>query len=235
MDQEVRPVLDGAMKNIDRVFNATDGTYGYRIPNDSFNKAGARTHSLTGVGVLSKLFWLGRVDRDTRAAFKDIQSHELHYNDANCNLYAWYYDTQACFQAQGQPWDWWNQRFQDLLISQQSSDGSWPPAGQGAPGICSSLRRRRADLSHDALLPDARGILPVPALDHGRWHAEPAGRGFVKPEVSVQLPRTTGILSFTSREGFGSFERRSAAYPSAKNSPLARAASRLTIDHFAAA
>jgi hypothetical protein len=134
MDQEVRPILDNAMKNIDRVFNAKDGSYGYRIPNDSYNKAGTRTHWLTGVGVLSKLFWLGRIDRDTRAALKDIESHDLHYNDADCNLYAWYYDTQACFQAQGSAWDWWNSRFQDLLISQQAADGSWPPAGQGGAG-----------------------------------------------------------------------------------------------------
>jgi hypothetical protein len=79
--------------------------------------------------VLSKLFYYGRVDRDTRAGFKDIMSTDLSYTGATCNLYAWYYDTQACFQAQGSAWEWWNARFQNLLISQQSSDGSWPPCG----------------------------------------------------------------------------------------------------------
>jgi hypothetical protein len=125
MDKEVRPILDNAMKNLDRVFNEKDGTYGYRKAGDSFSSHG-RTHYLTGVGALSKLFWLGRLDKDTRAAFKDIESNELNYNDPNCDLYAWYYDTQACFQAQGSAWQWWNSRFQDLLTSVQSTDGSWP-------------------------------------------------------------------------------------------------------------
>jgi hypothetical protein len=134
MEQEVRPVLDNAMKNIDRVFNDKDGTYGYRKSGDSFNSKGVRSHYLTGVGVLSKLFWLGRVDKDTRAGIKDIESNDLNYAAPTCNLYAWYYDTQACFQAQGSAWDWWNSRFQDLLVSVQSPDGSWPPAGKGGSG-----------------------------------------------------------------------------------------------------
>jgi hypothetical protein len=126
MEQEVRPVLDNAMKNLDRVFNEKDGTYGYRKAGDSYNGHGMRSHNLTGVGALSKLFWLGRVDKDTRAAFKDIESSDLNYNAPTCDLYAWYYDTQACFQAQGSAWQWWNSRFQDLLTSVQSTDGSWP-------------------------------------------------------------------------------------------------------------
>jgi hypothetical protein len=125
----VHPVLENAMKNIDRVFNAQDGTYGYRKANDLYNGHGQRFHFLTGVGVLVKLFWLGRADRDIRAALKDIESKELSYTTPDCNLYAWYYDTQACFQAQGSAWDWWNARFQDMLTSQQSADGSWPPTG----------------------------------------------------------------------------------------------------------
>jgi hypothetical protein len=132
MDKEVRPVLDNAMKNLDRVFNEKDGTYGYRKAGDSWNKQGVRTHNLTGVAALAKLFWLGRVDKDTRAAFKDIESNDLSYTAPTCDLYAWYYDTQACFQAQGSAWQWWNSRFQDLLTSVQSTDGSWPPTT--APG-----------------------------------------------------------------------------------------------------
>jgi len=128
MEKEVRPVLNKAMGNLDRVFNPQDGTYGYRKAGDSFNKTDRR-HNLTGVGVLSKLFWTGRVDRDTRAGIKDIESKDLNYMSPDCNLYAWYYDTQACFQAQGSAWDWWNSRFQDLLTSQQAADGSWPPTG----------------------------------------------------------------------------------------------------------
>jgi hypothetical protein len=118
----VIPALNNAMKNLDRVFDEKDGTFGYR-------KAGDGQHALTGVGVLSKLFWLGRPDRTVRAGLKNIESHDLSYQAPECNLYGWYYDTQACYQAQGSAWDWWNARFQDLLTSQQSPDGSWPPTG----------------------------------------------------------------------------------------------------------
>ena len=122
MEQKVRPVLDKAMKNMDRVFNPKDGSFGYR-------KAGDHGYSLTGVGALAKLFWLGRADRTVHQALKAIESKDLKYASVECNLYTWYYDTQACFQAQGGAWDWWNSRFQDQLTSTQSSDGSWPPCG----------------------------------------------------------------------------------------------------------
>jgi hypothetical protein len=124
MDQVI-PTLNNAMKNLDRVFNPKDGAFGYRVPGDAVGNA----HHLTGVGVLAKLFWLGRPDRTVREGLKNIESGELSYQAPECDLYAWYYDTQACFQAQGSAWDWWNSRFQDLLTSQQSADGSWPPTG----------------------------------------------------------------------------------------------------------
>jgi hypothetical protein len=119
----VIPALNNAMKNLDRVFDPKDGSFGYRKAGDVIN------HNLTGVGVLAKLFWLGRPDRTVREGLKNIESKDLSYTAPECNLYAWYYDTQACFQAQGTAWDWWNSRFQDLLTSRQSPDGSWPPTG----------------------------------------------------------------------------------------------------------
>ena len=121
--EQVKPVLNNAMKNIDRVFSSKDGSFGYRLPYD-------RKGNLTGVGVLAKLFWLGRADDEVRAGLKNITSKELDYHSPDFNFYAWYYDTQACFQAQGSAWDWWNSRFQTQLTSQQSSDGSWPPLEQ---------------------------------------------------------------------------------------------------------
>jgi hypothetical protein len=118
----VRPVLNDAMKNLDRVFNYKNGSFGYR-------KSGDRDYSLTGVGVLAKLMWLGRPDASVRDGLVNIQSRELKYDGAGCNLYAWYYDTQACYQAQGDSWDWWKERFQEQLTARQSPDGSWLPTG----------------------------------------------------------------------------------------------------------
>ena len=127
MAKTVQPVLDLAMKNMDRVYNPKDGSYGYRGPQGGY--------SLTGVGVLAKLFWLGRPDKTIRLGIKNMQSRDLAYDAATCSLYTWYYDTQACFQAQGGAWSWWNQRFQKQLTDNQSADGSWPPTGNGAGGI----------------------------------------------------------------------------------------------------
>jgi hypothetical protein len=116
------------MRNLNRVFDPKDGTFGYRQAGD------IKHHNLTGVGALSKLFWLGRADKSVREALKNITTTDLVYGSADCNLYAWYYDTQACFQAQGVPWDWWNKRFQDQLTTNQSADGSWPPTGGNDTG-----------------------------------------------------------------------------------------------------
>ncbi|HEX4085887.1 MAG TPA: prenyltransferase/squalene oxidase repeat-containing protein [Chthoniobacteraceae bacterium] len=120
MDKDVLPVFAKAIKNMDRVFDEKNGTFGYRT-------AGDNHPYLTGVGVLAKLYWFGRPDRTVREGFKTIESKDLNYRGPDCNLYAWYYDTQAAFQAQSGHWDWWNQRFQDQLTNNQSSDGSWPP------------------------------------------------------------------------------------------------------------
>ena len=110
------------MRNMDRVFNPKNGTFGYR-------RAGDHSYSLTGVGVLAKLFWLGRPDHSVHEGLKNIESVDLNYSDKTCNLYTWYYDTQACYQAQEGAWSWWKDRFQGQLTGRQSADGSWPPTG----------------------------------------------------------------------------------------------------------
>jgi len=128
IDDGVHSALDQAMRSLDRVFSPKDGSFGYRTAGDGHV-------FLTGAGALAKLFWLGRPDRIVHEALKEIESRDLNYGAADCNIYAWYYDTQACYQAQGAAWVWWKDRFQTQLTGKQSSDGSWPPTGgqdQGA-------------------------------------------------------------------------------------------------------
>lgn len=47
------------------------------------------------------------------------------------NLYTWYYSTLALYQYGGEPWEKWNGRLRDLLISEQLTEGenagSWEP------------------------------------------------------------------------------------------------------------
>jgi hypothetical protein len=129
MSKIIGPVFAHAMDNLDRVWSKKNGSFGYRIAQDD-------GYSLTGVGVLSKFFWQGREDKEIREGLKNIQSKDLDYQGPECDLFAWYYDTQACYQAQGGPWDWWKNRFQKQLTANQSPDGSWPPnTGKDAGGL----------------------------------------------------------------------------------------------------
>jgi hypothetical protein len=56
------------------------------------------------------------------------------YRGDTGDLYAWYYNTHACFFAGGGAWSFWNRRIQDQLDPSQSPDGSWPPTKGKSPG-----------------------------------------------------------------------------------------------------
>ena len=124
----IHDALDNAIKALDTLFSYKDGSYGY-------HKIGDKPYTLTGVGALCKLFWQGKADRMVTEALKNIKSKDLNYAGSDASLYAWYYDTQACFQAQGSAWEWWNKRFQDQLLNKQNPDGSWPITGGKEPGV----------------------------------------------------------------------------------------------------
>ena len=50
------------------------------------------------------------------------------------NIYYWYYATQVMHHHGGPPWDEWNQRMRDLLVTSQETQGhlagSWRPKGE---------------------------------------------------------------------------------------------------------
>ena len=51
------------------------------------------------------------------------------------DLYAWYYNTQACLMCRRRGVDEVEPAcFQDQLIKNQNPDGSWPPVAGKAPG-----------------------------------------------------------------------------------------------------
>ena len=51
------------------------------------------------------------------------------------HLYAWYYHSQAAFQAQGKHWRKYNDTYQEVIAKAQEKDGSWPSAtGHGPTG-----------------------------------------------------------------------------------------------------
>jgi hypothetical protein len=123
----VDQALDKAMKNIED-HKGKNGGYGYRGPQDRY--------SLTGVGILCKLFWKG--DRgELRKGMEWLldeteKDKPVKYKGEDADLYAWYYHTQACLMFGGSAWTKWNRWFQDEICDVQNPDGSWPaPGGKG--------------------------------------------------------------------------------------------------------
>ena len=147
--------LDKAMLNLKRV--QTDaGGFGYRKPEDRPGNGG---YSLCGVGVLCTYFWKqdkgDEVVRDGIKFMLDDDRPKVEYKGENADLYAWYYNTQACLMVGGSAWSKWNRMFQDQICDNQNPDGSWPPV---SIAVISRARKDTAILSHESLHPDARGI-----------------------------------------------------------------------------
>ena len=122
--------LDKAMLNLKRV-RGPKGGFGYRKKEDRY--------SLTGAGVLCTYFWKQEKDKSVREGIDFIMDqvkngNPVEYRDPKANLYAWYYNTQACLMVGGAAWNQWNRLFQDQIVKAQSPDGSWPPLAKGATG-----------------------------------------------------------------------------------------------------
>ncbi len=120
----VDQALDKAMLNLKRV-QKEDGSFGYE------DKESGR-YSLTGAGVLCTYFWKQDKDKSVRDGISFIldaveRDHPVDYRHEKADLYAWYYNTQACLMVGGAAWQKWNRLFQDQVIKSQNPDGSWPP------------------------------------------------------------------------------------------------------------
>ncbi len=93
--------------------------------------------NLTGTGVLG-LQTLGKggrasvIDKGVGFLRKFITEEPLDWNK-NCNLYCWYYYTQAFFQKGGMEWTFYNQQIMPQLLNNQKPDGSWKPERANSP------------------------------------------------------------------------------------------------------
>ncbi|MEZ5302371.1 MAG: hypothetical protein R3F11_17320 [Verrucomicrobiales bacterium] len=121
------PKLKSAMAEAKRMvenYQGGAGGFGYRGREDKY--------SLTGTGVLSLQMMGDGNKKPAKDGIKYIreQNHGAKWGGGgeSANLYAWYYITQAMFQAGGDDWKWWNDMFRDGLVNSQNDDGSWPAA-----------------------------------------------------------------------------------------------------------
>jgi len=113
-----------AMKYIETT-QTKDGGFGGSKRDEHYNQ-----WSLTGAGVLG-LQTMAK--NKTAAVNKGIQfmrefitAEPLDWN-RNCNLYCWYYYTQAFFQKGGDDWKFYNEQLLPQILNNQAPDGSWKP------------------------------------------------------------------------------------------------------------
>ena len=116
-----------------------DGGFGKTNRDDHYNQ-----WSLTGCGVLG-LQTLAHnkatpVKKGIRFLREFLTSEPLDW-ERNCNLYCWYYYTQAFFQAGADDWKFYNAQFMPQILGAQQSDGSFKrgrpnwPAGDAADAV----------------------------------------------------------------------------------------------------
>ena len=111
--------------------------------------------SLAGAGVLGLQMLGGQgYEDEIKKGLDSIVGGIKGKKWASANLYEWYYNTQACFEGGGDAWKEWNAMFQDEIIKNQESNGSWVERRRQP--------RRAQHLLHLPLHPHARGLLPLP-------------------------------------------------------------------------
>jgi len=116
-----------------------DGGFGKTNRDEHYNQ-----WSLTGCGVLG-LQTLAHhkataVKKGIRFLRDFLSSEPLDW-ERNCNLYCWYYYTQAFFQAGGDDWKFYNSQFLPQILGAQNADGSFKrgrpnwPAGDATDAV----------------------------------------------------------------------------------------------------
>jgi len=134
--------LDGAIKRCCDYLESKqtkDGGFGKTNRDEHYNQ-----WSLTGCGVLG-LQTLAHhkaapVKKGIRFLREFLTSEPLDW-ERNCNLYCWYYYTQAFFQAGADDWTFYNAQFLPQILGAQQADGSFKrgrpnwPAGDAADAI----------------------------------------------------------------------------------------------------
>jgi hypothetical protein len=149
--QALKAAKNSSLK-IDGLHSALDKCVDYVLAKQTkdggFGNANRDQHynqwSLTGAGTLA----LQTAAKGKTKAIKDsieflhkfLEAEPLDWNK-NCNLYCWYYYTQAFFQAGGDEWKFYNQQFLPQILAAQNPDGSFKkgrpnwPAGDAADPV----------------------------------------------------------------------------------------------------
>ena len=128
----VDKAMDRAIKWVETMQNKVTGLFGYNSAGDSVANGTNPRQRLVGVGTLALQVWKHAGSAAAQHGVRTITTHpNLDYKGPEANLYAWYYETQCAINAGGDHWKKWNAKFQDQIVNNQASDGSWPADGGG--------------------------------------------------------------------------------------------------------
>jgi hypothetical protein len=116
-----------------------DGGFGSTNRDQGYNQ-----WSLSGVAILGLQTMAKSKTAPVKKGIKflrDFLTEEPLDWNKNCNLYCWYYYTQAFFQQGGDDWKFYNQQFLPQILAAQQADGAFKrgrpnwPAGDAADEI----------------------------------------------------------------------------------------------------
>lgn len=119
--------LERAIGGVKNIQSGESGRFGYGSP-------GQGSDGMTGVGTLClQLLGKGK-DKEAALGIRAMAEFDCDWkNPTKWPMYAWYYITQAKFQAGGGTWNSWNSKFAPVLTKNQAEDGHWDsPVGGGA-------------------------------------------------------------------------------------------------------
>jgi len=110
--------VDRAVQYVLRTYNKDRGGFQY-TPGELMNQA------MTGIAVLNLYLLSGAERPELERAAAYLRENPV-TADTRYPYYAWYYTTQAAFQASGATWDAVWKVTQEQLLGLQMSDGGWP-------------------------------------------------------------------------------------------------------------
>jgi hypothetical protein len=108
------------------------------FPYDYNKKKTGTKHTMRAVGVLClQLYGAGSATelQDEIDKIASVELEALSWGQApEGSLYGWYYATQSMFHKGGKHWESWNNKFQNELKNNQSSEGywDWPASDQSS-------------------------------------------------------------------------------------------------------
>jgi hypothetical protein len=132
-DGRLQKAMANAAKYVQGNYSQTGQLFGYDGPGGS----SAENYAMTPTGTLCMQFLGRNSSSEVRGALDQMRkNYKFEWKETAGGrlfvpLYAWYYATQAFYQATDTPstnpyWRFWNGQMQNTLLTKQNKDGSWP-------------------------------------------------------------------------------------------------------------